>query len=856
MRKKQSDLAIYIYLPYDANKPQHFHFVEPLFQKIEALFTANNIYIIPFHFQEIGFYHHRSETIKNERKVEETKKIHQRRLFHYTHANKRSENKNIARTIYELIISKQYFPNEIAVAMTGENTELEEWLKFYHVPYYKRRKTPLAKSITIKNIVCLSDLLKPYLAVDEFLSCIWPFHAFLPIPFEKIIRLLYKSGLRFLHEEDNLDEKNSNVSQQNAWTPLNALYAIGGDDEKQDIEILKKFMDNILLQRKCFADKNTFIQHLNNFFVFVETIVSLSRLRENSDDFVEKEAIELFEKMKTNITDISSSVDHEIMSFEQALQIFTSCLDTVTLSYRSNYVANYVDYTGVRLIPIDEIGGCITKLLVIPSLNDGVFPRERNENLYFSDHNKRFINRSLRREIFRTTFADELYPSLLAPYQSEDVFLLALTLAVPQSSLIISHSLYDSDDKEILPSPFVDEIVSMCSEHDIEILHKHFDDMDLDVEHYDMVDQNICLDINSRYAHECERFHFYYHNGPSGQYSGNIDGDQSFRQYTEQYFFGPKYCMSSTQIDHYTQCGFRYFLQHVLKIQKDEKYYIYLDNLQEGTLYHEILESFFRKIKNELYFPFDTAEKLELALSELYPLVTSVLNAWKMREYSGHPLFFDIFQKTVENKMSALLKNESQIYAYMRAENDPLQKVYIEQKFGMEDDNSWPHLKIPYIEDVLNEEPKDIYFRGSIDRIDVSPSSITVIDYKSGRVENYNLKLGNKHFLKTDFQLALYLVAVYQNLAKSYNANYIHYDAQYLGIATGTRGKTISESLKTDLSFLFSHQNIDSEQMPLAYHVSNEIYKIIHGQFMAQPKSCKFCDFISICRAPKEMRIN
>src|SRR2546426_7401412 len=72
--------------------------------------------------------------------------------------------------------------------------------------------------------------------------------------------------------------------------------------------------------------------------------------------------------------------------------------------------------------------------------------------------------------------------------------------------------------------------------------------------------------------------------------------------------------------------------------------------------------------------------------------------------------------------------------------------VELERRFGFEDPDSWPPLRLG-----------EVHVRGIVDRIDRLPDgTLLVIDYKSSRIDSLNPRLKPEALLAPEFQLPLY----------------------------------------------------------------------------------------------------
>src|SRR2546426_4481874 len=146
--------------------------------------------------------------------------------------------------------------------------------------------------------------------------------------------------------------------------------------------------------------------------------------------------------------------------------------------------------------------------------------------------------------------------------------------------------------------------------------------------------------------------------------------------------------------------------------------------------------------------------------------------------------------------------------------------VELERRFGFEDPDSWPPLR-------LGEVP----VRGIVDRIDRLPDgTLLVIDYKSSRIDSLNRRLKPEALLAPEFQLPLYAGMLRQREPSA------RVDAAYLSLKDARRTKTLREN------------GVDLEALPLAGAVQDRVERMRAGRFPVRPLSCDYCQLKPLCR--------
>ena len=175
--------------------------------------------------------------------------------------------------------------------------------------------------------------------------------------------------------------------------------------------------------------------------------------------------------------------------------------------------------------------------------------------------------------------------------------------------------------------------------------------------------------------------------------------------------------MSATNFSNIYKCPAQYFFNTILRenVQIHSRTNIQANEL--GTLYHKILESFYKQLKAEnlpLIYNDNTANLLNKVLREKLPLD-------KYKEYGIYPLIWlqyidditNVLHNFIKLDFDFLTRYQMQPNAFEQKTQKPVELTFGETKY---------------------------LCKGTIDRIDISADGKTVqiIDYKSGK-EQTNL---------------------------------------------------------------------------------------------------------------------
>lgn len=231
---------------------------------------------------------------------------------------------------------------------------------------------------------------------------------------------------------------------------------------------------------------------------------------------------------------------------------------------------------------------------------------------------------------------------------------------------------------------------------------------------------------------------------------------------------------SASRMERYVNCGFQFYMEHVVGLEDIDELERTPDPLETGTYIHDTFERFYTELQSEPgegvnlqdYDPTELEEQmLEVALEELE-------NA--DFDYSG--LFY---RRWLEQLFAGLSDpEENPYYGDSRPHQGTEQGLFsrfIEREYDRDSDTLPAWFEAPFGAGLHGEEDVEAFeidlpngdtveFRGYIDRVDISideeGASIQLFDYKTGYAPSMTKTTGG-----TTFQLPVYLLAAEQVLA-------------------------------------------------------------------------------------------
>jgi RecB family exonuclease len=282
--------------------------------------------------------------------------------------------------------------------------------------------------------------------------------------------------------------------------------------------------------------------------------------------------------------------------------------------------------------------------------------------------------------------------------------------------------------------------------------------------------------------------------------------------------------ISASRIAAFGECGFRYFLRYVLRlepaIEPEERRK--LDPLEKGTLFHEVAELFLRERRDASLLPIrNTPEER----TRLLALGDERLEAW----VEGSPPRLILLWRA-EKKVFLQLLGE---WLSREAENYRLKKTmpaHFEVSFGMpyrQSGTNEPHRDAPV--EIPLDDGNVMKIAGQIDRIDridaAAGGGLVLRDYKTGKVPldgDASLFKGGRQL-----QIPFYILAAQEMFPGEKVVD------AFLDYVNAGRQVAFQPARATSATF-----------RALLLQIADLIG---HGVFMQEPAACTFCDFQAVC---------
>lgn len=295
--------------------------------------------------------------------------------------------------------------------------------------------------------------------------------------------------------------------------------------------------------------------------------------------------------------------------------------------------------------------------------------------------------------------------------------------------------------------------------------------------------------------------------------------------------------LSASQINKYLSCPLAYLYSNKIRLQAPDQKDEGFDVMEQGSLLHLCYELFGKKIKK-------TKSRIR-EQEELYALMYEVsIEAYnhkdtveprgkeKLVENIHHKIFLATLQAGLKDERDAgLLAKFVDYYIERSEEFEYFQNTEFEKEFALDND-----LK-PYT--LKNEDDKNYFIKGFIDRFDDLESNVNIIDYKSKKIGSKSGKhkeTQEKIDELKDVQLALYILYAKQ----------AYQGKEYYSSMLSFKG----DSKAAHFGELVNDAYNDEYEAKLKGIIFDTKESIENGAFWfenSDENACGWCDFRFIC---------
>lgn len=525
----------------------------------------------------------------------------------------------------------------------------------------------------------------------------------------------------------------------------------------------------------------------------------------------------------------------------------------------TNLVARGPRAGAVWLLDAREVAGRNFVQLFLGGLLDGRFPGRSQPLALLSEDERSALNRAARWPLFRTSVGEG--DVRLGARLAEDRLLFHLALS-SAASVTVSRARFDDSGRELLASPFRDAL-ARCVEGFREVaVHRAavapLDDVQSEAElrvraalealgpaitrqtvpdarrgalAKALEHEPWFQEAGEKGRIETERLRFFTDPGIApGPYTGKIDGPvlEALRQ---RLTFDATHPVAAHELAQWGSCSFKGLGLMVLGLEGDEQAGEELDPRARGSFWHDALAQVVPELRDAGLLGRDDPS----VRARIEAAVETVAQDLGKKSATGHPALWKLAREWAVTVLLRILTDEKTATPFPNAK-----PRFVEVPFGRDDaPPELQEVKLP----AAREGEQDVHFTGRMDRVDVGPGTLGVLDYKTSI--SRSLK---DDFLKREFQMPLYLLAARQLDPEALpNGIWLGVGkADSRGVAQYLGKSTARDLLATDE---LTRARAEKEGSPnLANAVHGLLGRLRAGNFGARPMDCEFCELKPVCR--------
>jgi ATP-dependent helicase/nuclease subunit B len=733
----------------------------------------------------------------------------------------------------------------VAIAVLFRDTRnyaamMEDVCNRFSIPVSYRRGMQLSASSLVRTVLAPFEIVAARYGREELLALLkssyfHPLHdsfgeSYAPDSVEELL-------LAVAYIDENLEPLESRVGK---WIAAGKKQGRSYGNGEKMLRALGRLMDEL----RGFADAGTPRKFIRLVEKFIENHGLYAGGIEAADERALKRdasAITLLQKVLDNL-----ETDIRLLGMDDITLPPADFLSLVQRGMEGEFLAGERQ-AGVAIMNFHDARGLHFDHVFIGGLNEGVCPANQIGNPLFKDGEKKRFNDIAGKRIFTTAAEKALEEPLL--------FCLAVGCAV--QSLTFSYSYADAGGNGMLCSPFLDEIrealgpeeeripagrvtqeISTCLERE-ELLNSlaanGVFNLPPGVESAGLSDSLSRIAAGGSIEAQREAF-FNEENiglraGLSTPYTGAILREDILSELKAWYESPSGNTFAPTTLEEYGCCPFRYFLKRLVKLSPVEKPDLELEVREEGSLVHEVLHSFFTRLKAAGKLPLTgSAEEMTVLGEES----ERVFARWEAEKYTGEKLLWEMEKDRLRLILRGVVEAEA-----------------------AEESGFVPHaFELPFNRfEVEVADGTKFFLKGKIDRVDFDPAmhAVRVVDYKmAANSRKYGELLKKDKMGETSFQMPVYLLAAAAAMEREFGVPCARLIARYwLLRKLISLERELGGNAKEDFTGFFATDAAERRALGednFLNRVCAKVESMKRGDFQITPRECEFCDFAAVCR--------
>lgn len=643
--------------------------------------------------------------------------------------NQYSEVEYVAENIIDLVREEGYRYKDISVITKNMDTYsnlVRAIFNKYEIPTFIDENRSLNQNIIVQYLLSIIEIFNKNYSYESVFNYI-------------------KTRINNIDEEDIFNLENYCIKwniKHNKWKK-DFIYDL--DKNKQEVirlnEIRKQII-NPLVELKNKIDKEKTADRITKLIYEFMVEQNIEEIIKKKIELLNKEGlIDIANEYKSSYNTVISVLDEivlilkdEKMTFDKYIQILKTGLKNSALSK----IPGTQDQVIVG--DVDRSRSHKVKAIFILGINDGVFPSINKNEGFFNDKDREML-KSNGIELANGTL-ENLY---------EDNFNIYKALTTSEEKLYLSYASSDLEGKTLRPSilisklkrifPKISEKSDIIDDNDIistkkatyeKLINKISKLKDQEID-------EIWYDVYSYYKTE-EDWKKLLNKDLQGINYTNLP--TKINESNIKKLYGDVLKTSISKLEKYRGCPFSYYLQYGLNLREKQEQKV--KNIDTGTFMHEIIDEFFKRVKEE------EIKLSEIEDSQIENIVNDIVNC-KLNLPKNYIFISSAKSKVLIIRLKKILSKALK-YIIKTITQSKFNVLGTELEFGSNG---------KYKPICINlENGKRVEITGKIDRIDVGKNEegkfLRIIDYKSS-AKNIDL---NDVYAGIQIQLLTYLDAV------------------------------------------------------------------------------------------------
>ena len=301
--------------------------------------------------------------------------------------------------------------------------------------------------------------------------------------------------------------------------------------------------------------------------------------------------------------------------------------------------------------------------------------------------------------------------------------------------------------------------------------------------------------------------------------------------------------LSASQLGSYAKCPLKYLYINKLRIRTPREDEDGFDVAQMGTLMHSCFEGFARKVQGNKSLNIESFKSIMFdVLEEEYQLFINNPDNEIKEENIYHVLYkYTLARGLKDDKQDGLLIKFIIYYEENKEELNYFINSEFEKEFALDSD-----LK-PY--KLLDEQDRNYFIKGYIDRFDNLENQVNIIDYKSKKANGVLQDKIDEIVNFKDFQLGLYTLYATQEYKKDVDSYLLTFktDNDYTKFARVTTNNELIPQNRGKDTGVWYDENYEND---LKTNILSIKEKIENGDFRFDSSDdtyCGYCELRFMC---------